>query len=301
MSNNAHIENTGYPLNLKDVQEPITGAQVKSITPHNEQTVKEAARRQAEEMLGMSRFGGRGLIGILSNFLGTVVNGIAGAILGGGGSDFAPINDAMAKQRLQQQIEVAEKQSKLADSIDKAQFYGCTWRANNVNSGGGGSPFMASNTRWAYLALDRNTGPLKGCHISDRGLLILDRKGLWEIKVKVKGYSKESKHKRMMYTYAVEPGYSPPKGLQSSYSAYGTPFAWSDASYEVIERNGILYNQPTDLSMVHVDTFYVNIPSPGYGLMIIFSGMEVVAGPSTTVLTASLMDTSVLTEWKNNG
>jgi hypothetical protein len=230
---------------------------------------------------------------IANGFTG-LINGIANAL--GGTKDNSIFDPIAESSRIANEAAVSAGQSRLAESIDAAQFYGATWRSTNVNSGGGGSLFAASNTQWSYLAMDNNTGPLKGCHIDSAGLLVLDRKGLWDIKVKVRGYSKESTHRRMLYTYVVPPGYAPPSGLQASLGAYGTPFYYSDATYNVVERNGIVYNQPTDLDMCQLDHFNVNIPAPGYGLMVVFSGMEVRAGASTTVLTASLMDTSVLAQ-----
>lgn len=240
---------------------------------------------------------------IISGFVGgltNLVSGIAGAISGNRTDPiYGPIGEAMYRQREATEASISENQSKLASTIDKVQFYGSTWRSGASNAGGGGSPFTASNTQWSYLALDRNTGPLKGCHIDNRGLLILDRKGLWEVKVKVKGYSKESRHNRMLYTYVTNPGYAPPYGLQSSKESYGNPFYYSDASYRSVERSGVLYDKPVDMDFTQVDTFCVNIPSGGYGLMIIFSGMEIFGGASTTTLTASLIDTSVLGELNN--
>lgn len=184
----ALIESGDYPLqNTKDA---VVGAQVKTITPYTEQTVKDRARKQALEAMP---FGKKGLPELMADLGKTVLSGIADifrALATGAtfvvktglefiGSLLNRVFDAVGSLIKPMQKEIKTGLSgQLAlndriDLLDGAPGYVCAYQTVNLNSA-----WQANTAR--TLPFKGQVGPAKNAHLdTENGMIVLDAKGLW--------------------------------------------------------------------------------------------------------------------------
>ena len=188
MSNKALIESSEHPLG--DTRGAVVGAQVKSIRPHTEDSVKDLARRQAMEAMP---FGGKSLTEILADLTKSILGGITSVVktIANGAafvvdaafsaiggllqSIFNALGDLI--KPMQRDIETGlSGQIALNDRIDllnDVSGYVCAYQTVNIDG-------AWSNRNTRDLPFKSQIGPAKNAHIDTQtGMIVLDAKGLW--------------------------------------------------------------------------------------------------------------------------